>query len=86
MPTAPILQRQNVAMVLKQAVACDGLDVYGWKDTPEAQIIEIVRRNGWLHAEQINYRVRYVFPSSIHRWYVHIPVFTLCFLTEKLSL
>jgi len=69
MPIPDALQRQDVAMVLKQAVAYDGLDLDDRKDTPEAWIKEIIRRNGWLHAERSNYRVHYVFPSSIHRWY-----------------
>ena len=25
-------------------------------------------RNGWLHAEESNYGVRYVFASEIHHW------------------
>jgi hypothetical protein len=55
MPIPNALQRQDVVMVLKQAVAYDGLDLDDRKDTPEAWIKEIIRRNGWLHAEQSNY-------------------------------
>jgi hypothetical protein len=28
----------------------------------------MIWRNGWLYAQKINYRVQYMFPSSIHRW------------------
>jgi len=68
MPNDDILQRQGVATVFKRAIACDEVIADDFKDTKEVETLDMIWRNGWLYAQKINYRVQYMFPSSIHRW------------------
>lgn len=82
MPKADILQRQGVATVFKRAVACDEVGADDFEKTTEVETLEMIWRNGWLHAKKTNYGVRYIFPSSIHCWWAYIPV-RFTFITEK---
>lgn len=64
MPKADILQLQGVATVFKRALACDEVGADDFKKTTEVETLEMIWRNGWLHATKTNYRIRYIFPSA----------------------
>lgn len=70
MPELEILQDSDTARVFKKAVACDGIFKSSLKDEDEKfkNALENIWRNGWLHAEESDNGVRYIFASGVHRW------------------
>jgi hypothetical protein len=71
LPPVNILQNTVVARIFKRAIACDGIYQSDFmKENKESKAtLEKIWRNGWLHADMSNNDVRYVFASTIHRWY-----------------
>ncbi|KAB8260979.1 hypothetical protein BDV32DRAFT_137656 [Aspergillus pseudonomiae] len=71
LPPANILQRQGVASVLKDAIACDGVyqSSFENKSRESQEALERIWVNGWLHAETSGNGIRFVFASQLHRWY-----------------
>ncbi|EED20554.1 hypothetical protein TSTA_037720 [Talaromyces stipitatus ATCC 10500] len=53
MPNADILQHQDVAKVFKRTVACDEISADDFENAAEIQTLEMIWRNGWLHARKI---------------------------------
>jgi hypothetical protein len=68
LPKSKILQHSATARVFKTAIACDGISEPNFKDDELKKALENIWRNGWLHAQESNNDVRYVFASTIHRW------------------
>ncbi|KAB8210275.1 hypothetical protein BDV34DRAFT_209676 [Aspergillus parasiticus] len=64
--------------VLKTAVAHDGIyKAILWTESKEFKYaLRDIWRNGWLHAVESNWDIRYIFASQIHRW------FCQCLLTK----
>ena len=70
LPKSKILQHSATARVFKTAIACDGISEPNFMDENKElkETLEKIWRNGWLHAQESNNDVRYVFASTIHRW------------------
>ena len=70
LPTSIILQRSATARVFKKAIADDGIFESSFENENKElkEALQNVWRNGWLHAEESQFDIRYVFATQIHRW------------------
>ena len=70
LPGPETLQDSDVARVFKKAIADDGIFKSDFKNENEElkNALENICRHGWLHAEESNNDVRYVFASKMHLW------------------
>ncbi|KAB8271027.1 hypothetical protein BDV30DRAFT_250200 [Aspergillus minisclerotigenes] len=72
LPTLNSLRDPITAQVFKTAIAHDGIYKAslrtGSKELKYA--LRDIWRNGWLHAVESNWDIRYIFASQIHRWYI----------------
>ncbi|KAE8331527.1 hypothetical protein BDV39DRAFT_189902 [Aspergillus sergii] len=78
LPTLNSLQDPITAQVFKTAIAHDGIYKASLRTESKEYkyTLRDIWRNGWLHAVESNWDIRYIFASQIHRW------FCQCLLTK----